>query len=343
VDSQRIVRGSLEPLPFALVLATDHRSPATGVVPSLVRISKAGGAFAAPAGAVSERGSGWYQTAGNAGDSDTVGPLALHAEAPGCDPVDCRFEVVPDDATSPLAQGSTAYPMTVLMIDSLDHVTGKPGLSPTVTIAKPGGTFGAPAGAVSEIGGAGNGFGWYRVGPAIAPATDYDVAGPLLLHATAAGADPTDDRYDVAPVPGYGGTTFDLRQAIKAKLAADAALANTIGARIRYGGRPSDEGMPALVYRVVRDELGRTLDGPTGAAVAHVRFDAWSEDVLDCTAINKRINALFNGASGDLFGVRLRWASQVQLEDDPEWKDDGSDDLYKRISVQYRFSYWVPS
>jgi len=80
-------------------------------------------------------------------------------------------------------------PLNFFMTDSTDHVTGKTGLTPTVTIRKVGGSFASPSGAVSEIAN-----GWYTVA---GNATDCNTAGPLLLHATASGADPTDTYYDV--------------------------------------------------------------------------------------------------------------------------------------------------
>ena len=86
-------------------------------------------------------------------------------------------------------QSSTAYPLCFLMIDSSDHVSGKTGLSPTVTLSKAGGSFASPSGAVSEIG-----SGWYKVA---GNATDTGTLGPLLLHATATGADTCDDCYSV--------------------------------------------------------------------------------------------------------------------------------------------------
>ncbi len=87
-----------------------------------------------------------------------------------------------------LFQGGTR-PLNFFMTDSTDHVTGKTGLSPTVTIRKVGGSFASPAGAVTEIAN-----GWYTVA---GNATDSNTAGPLLLHATGTGADPTDTLYDV--------------------------------------------------------------------------------------------------------------------------------------------------
>lgn len=88
-----------------------------------------------------------------------------------------------------IKQSQTAHPLIFLMIDSSDHVSGKTGLSPTVTLSKNGGAFGAAAGAVTEIS-----AGWYKVA---GNATDTATLGPLALHATGSGADPTDLIYDV--------------------------------------------------------------------------------------------------------------------------------------------------
>ena len=84
----------------------------------------------------------------------------------------------------PILQSSTQAALVFLMVDSTDHITGKTGLTPTVTISKNGGTFASPSGAVTEISG-----GWYKVA---GNATDTNTLGPLALHATATGADPTD-------------------------------------------------------------------------------------------------------------------------------------------------------
>lgn len=86
-------------------------------------------------------------------------------------------------------QSDTTYPLFFLMVDSTDHVTGKTGLSPTVTISKNGGSFASPSGAVSEVG---NGL--YKIA---GNATDSNTVGELWIHATGTGADPTDTSYTV--------------------------------------------------------------------------------------------------------------------------------------------------
>lgn len=72
---------------FFLTLSSDHLSPATGLAPT-VTLSKNGAAFAAPAGAVTEIANGWYKVAGNATDTNTLGPLALHASVATADNCD---------------------------------------------------------------------------------------------------------------------------------------------------------------------------------------------------------------------------------------------------------------
>lgn len=88
-----------------------------------------------------------------------------------------------------IKQSTTAYPLVFFMADSSDHVTAKTGLFPTVTISKAGGSFASPSGTVTEIAN-----GWYKVA---GNATDSATLGPLVLHATGSGADPTDAIYEV--------------------------------------------------------------------------------------------------------------------------------------------------
>ena len=81
-----------QPLMFLLVQSSDHITPLTGASPT-VTLSKAGGSFASPSGAVTEVANGWYKVAGNATDTDTLGPLVLHATAASADPADVYFDV----------------------------------------------------------------------------------------------------------------------------------------------------------------------------------------------------------------------------------------------------------
>lgn len=90
-----------------------------------------------------------------------------------------------------IQKDQTAQPLQFLMVDSATKAA-KTGLTPTVTISKNGASFAAPAGAVSEVG---NGI--YKVA---GNATDSSALGPLLLYATASGADPS---WECFPVVAY--------------------------------------------------------------------------------------------------------------------------------------------
>lgn len=97
------------PMLFLMVLSSDHISPATGLTPT-VTISKNGGAFGSPSGAISEIGSGWYSLAGNATDRNTIGDFIIHATGTGADPVDDRYLIVPYNPFDSVRLGLSALP-----------------------------------------------------------------------------------------------------------------------------------------------------------------------------------------------------------------------------------------
>lgn len=82
------------------------------------------------------------------------------------------------------AKQSTAKNVMVLMVDSTDHITGKTGLTLTITASKDGGAFGSISPTVTE-----RGNGWYSVA---LTASHTDTLGDLALHITGAAADPAD-------------------------------------------------------------------------------------------------------------------------------------------------------
>ena len=123
-----------------------------------------------------------------------------------------------------LKQSSTDQPLVFLMVDSTDHVTGKTGLSPTVTLSKAGGSFNACAGAVTEIAN-----GWYKVA---GNATDTGTLGPLALHAAATGADPVDILYEVVAFDPQNAVRLGLTALPNAAAAAENGLPTTNGTKL---------------------------------------------------------------------------------------------------------------
>ena len=93
-----------------MVQSADHLTALTSASPT-VTISKNGGSFGSPSGAVTEIANGWYKVAGNATDTGTAGPIALHATATSGDPFDgIVAEVVAYDPQDSVRGGMTALP-----------------------------------------------------------------------------------------------------------------------------------------------------------------------------------------------------------------------------------------
>lgn len=80
----QIAQHSTPTILFLLVSTADDRTALTGATPA-AQLSKNGGAFAAAAGSVTEVGLGFYKLTLQAGETDTVGALAVVATATGAD------------------------------------------------------------------------------------------------------------------------------------------------------------------------------------------------------------------------------------------------------------------
>lgn len=152
-------------------------------------------------------------------------------------------------------QSSTAYPMNFFMADSADHIAGKTGLTPTVTISKNGAAFAAPSGAVTEIGN-----GWYSLA---GNATDRNTLGELLLHAEAEGADLTDEKYTIESHDPFSlaepGAKMDLIDAPNATAVTaiqnGLALDSTVMKSAGYTAPPSASDIASAVWSAVTRTL----------------------------------------------------------------------------------------
>lgn len=82
------------------------------------------------------------------------------------------------------AKQSTAKNVMILMVDSTDHVTGKTGLTLTITASKDGAAFASISPTVTE-----RGNGWYNIA---LTSSHTDTLGDLALHITGTAADPAD-------------------------------------------------------------------------------------------------------------------------------------------------------
>lgn len=158
-------------------------------------------------------------------------------------------------------QSSTGQPMLFLMTLEADHVTGAAGLTPTVTLSKNGGAFAAAAGAVTGIG-----SGWYSLA---GNATDRDTLGELALHASAATADPADQRYVIVPWD-----PFDANQGL-------ANLDATVGSRESEASastrattdQTEHDATQAAIAAIPTDKAGYSLTAGERTAIATALLD----------------------------------------------------------------------
>ena len=94
---------------FLMISSTDHISPLTGATVT-VNISKAGAAFGAAAGTVTEIANGWYKVALTTVDTGTLGDLSYHCTATGGDPTDFADQIVAFNPLDSVRLGLTALP-----------------------------------------------------------------------------------------------------------------------------------------------------------------------------------------------------------------------------------------
>jgi len=171
-----------------MIASSDHISPLTGATVT-VNLSKAGGAFGAAGGTVTEISNGWYKVALNTTDTGTLGDLAYHCTATSGDNTDFSDEVVAFNPLDSVRIGLTALPNasaggsgglgTVDSTNSIKiqtpakkntalnnftfvmlNVSGNPqtGLTVTAQRALDGGAFGSCANSVTELA-----SGWYTI------------------------------------------------------------------------------------------------------------------------------------------------------------------------------------
>lgn len=123
-----------------------------------------------------------------------------------------------------LQQGSGAI-VAVLMIDDTDHVSGKEGLTLTIEQAKSFGAFAVITPTVIE-----RGFGWYEI---FLDAPSTSTLGDLVLHITAAGADPTDLKWQVVAGAPFGLTVAQIVNGVWNELQINHALSGSFGWEIQ--------------------------------------------------------------------------------------------------------------
>lgn len=161
---------------------------------------------------------------------------------------------------------STAVNVMVFMADSTDHITGKTGLTLTVTISKDGAAFGSITPTVTE-----RGNGWYNMALVTG---DTGTVGDLVVRATATGADPGErtlnvvanveaDSYAIVGNGTYGNSALNTKLGTPASsVSADVAAVKT-----DTGGLRTD-------YTMARAGKLDNLDANVGSRMATFTYTA---------------------------------------------------------------------
>lgn len=103
-----------------MVDSTDHISAKTGLTVT-VTVSKAGGAFGAAGGTITEVSSGWYKIALTTTDTNTLGDLAYHCTSTGADATDFVDQIsarLIDDLAFPATSGRSMVVDAAGLVDA---------------------------------------------------------------------------------------------------------------------------------------------------------------------------------------------------------------------------------
>lgn len=210
-----------------------------------------------------------------------------------------------------LLKQSTAKNITILMIDSADHITGKTGLAAGLTIylSKDGGTPATITPTVTELD-ATNVKGVYKLALTTA---HTNTLGDFQLHITATGADPYDVNHQVVAVDVEDATAFGLSR-----------IDATISSRSTYAGGDTS-GTTTLLSRIAsaltitggavtvgtnNDKTGYTVstnNDKTGyslsAAGVQAIWDALTSALTTVGSVGKRIADFLTGDAYSRLGA----------------------------------------
>jgi len=178
-----------------------------------------------------------------------------------------------------LIQMATAFRPLLFELTAEDGFTPLLGAAPTCLLWKYGGAFGAPIGAVTEIG---NGL--YQVAP---NATDCNTNGPLVLYVTCAGALPRKFSYQVVAFDPYsianmGMTNLDAAITSRAVAGDAMTLAAASIAAATFAAGAIDNA--AIAAGAITAAEAPNLDAAVSTRSSHTAADIWAVGVRTLTS-----------------------------------------------------------
>lgn len=178
---------------------------------------------------------------------------------------------------------STTKHMTFDLVLSIDHITPATGKTPTVVISKNGASYGAPSGAVTEVGN-----GTYKLA---ANASDRDTLGDFNVYVTATGCDPYREKYSIVAFDPYD----SVRIGLTALPNANANSAGGLAGNVMFSGTASAGGSNTI-----------TLAG--GSAVDNLYKYSFVQIISGTGAGQNRLIIDYNGTT-KVATVSKSWAT----------------------------------
>lgn len=112
-----------------------------------------------------------------------------------------------------------------------------------------------------------------------------------------------------------------LEAALRAKLLADAAIANLVGTRVSPWPLPQASPMPAITYFRVSGAEGVTQDGRERTTRARYQVDSWGGSYQAARELEILVRKALNGFKGTVSGVPIQGAFVEESAD--EFEDEG--------------------
>jgi hypothetical protein len=164
-----------------------------------------------------------------------------------------------------LIKQSSEVNIMVFMTDSTDHVTGKTGLTLTITLSKDGAAFASISPTVTQ-----RGNGWYNVALV---AGDTNTNGDLCMHVTGSGADPSDLKMLVVAFDPNSATNLGLSN-IDAAVSTRALETggNVAAVKAKTDNLPSDPADESLLEAAIATRMASfSYTAPDNAGIAAIK------------------------------------------------------------------------
>lgn len=242
-----------------------------------------------------------------------------------------------------VSKKSTARNVMVFMTDSSDHISGKTGLTLTITASKDGAAFSSISPTVTE-----RGSGWYN----IALTTSHtDTVGDLALHVTASGADPSDlvmqiVEYDPNSATNLGLSNIDATVSSRLATSSYSAPLDAAGTRTALGLSSAnlDTQLSTIDTVVDRIELdtqdiqsrlpAALVSGRIDASVGAMAANTVTASALASDAVTEIQSGLATAAELATVDGVVDNIKVVTDKLDTMLEADGSDYIYTAVALQ---------